>query len=79
MMATETAATGQRVSAKQQRLAKSANKLVPKALEALSKVAALGRLNPTPEQANKIIAALNEGLDAVVNAFLSEPKSNFTL
>jgi hypothetical protein len=77
----EETVTEEIVSARQKRLTKAANKLVPKALEALAKVAALGKLNPTQEQAHKILSALNEALDAIDESLLppDKPEPKFTL
>jgi hypothetical protein len=78
----EETVTEEIVSARQKRLTKAANKLVPKALEALAKVAALGKLKPSEEQARKIINALTEGVDVVIDQLIPEDepeKPSFTL
>ena len=66
-----------------ERLVLKANTVVPKALKALSNVALLADLNPTPEQANKILVRLQTQVEAVTEAFTPKTKTaetpSFTL
>jgi len=68
---------------KSERLVKEANRIVPRALVALSNVAKLADLNPTPEQANKILVRLQTQVEALTEAFTPKTKTaetpSFTL
>jgi len=66
-----------------ERLVLKANIVVPRALRALSSVAQLANLNPTPEQANKILVRLQTQVEALTEAFTPKTKQadapSFTL